>query len=249
MNSRKRLLMAFLLLFIAMILVSLFVLLNTYINLQKEQRSFEELAKPQEQITNQQTKTEYYTELEKTNPDFWCWLNIKDTKINYPVMHTPQNPEYYLHRDYEGNSSKSGVPFLDANCSNNCGNYLIYGHNMKNGTMFAELLKFEDIEYWQQHQTILLENSAGSQKFIILAAFYTEVFGADQPDAFRYYQYTDLTNPDDFNEYIQNIKVGALYDTGIEAEYGEQLLTLSTCSYHTENGRFVVVAKEYSKTP
>ena len=154
-----------------------------------------------------------YAAFKEQNPDFFGWISIEGTELNYPVMHTPKDEEYYLRRDFNGEDSQSGVPFLSASCYEGCGNYLIYGHNMKNGSMFATLLAYADRDFWGQHPSI------------------------------RFYQYTDLCDPDIFTEYMEQVQEAALYDTGINAKHGDSLLTLSTCSYHTENGRFVVVAR------
>lgn len=230
-----------------MVIVSSFMLINNYMRLQNEQEEFNLLTEAKSSYNNE-TVSAYYNNLKTTNNDFLYWLTVPQTNINYPVMYTPQNPEYYLHRDFTGKYSKSGVPFLDVHCYNNCGNYIIYGHNMKNGTMFAELLNYDKKEYWQQHKKIVLQNSSGSWEYIIIAAFYSQIHEESQPNVFRYYEYTDLTEETVFNEFIENVKSFALYNTDIIPQYGEQLLTLSTCSYHTDKGRFVVVAKEY-KTP
>lgn len=77
-----------------------------------------------------------------------------------------------------------------------------------------------------------------------MAAFYSQVYSQEDSGVFRYYQYADLSNEADFAAYVKQVQKAALYDTGINAQYGEQLLTLSTCSYHTDEGRFVVVAKK-----
>ena len=81
-------------------------------------------------------------------------------------------------------------------------------------------------------------------EYEVVAAFYAKVYDAGGQEGFRYYQYTDLSSPERFQEYVTQVQAAALYDTGITAQYGDQLLTLSTCSYHTDNGRFVVVARK-----
>lgn len=88
-----------------------------------------------------------YAALKEQNPDFFGWISIEGTELNYPVMHTPKDEEYYLRRDFNGEDSQSGVPFLSASCYEGCGNYLIYGHNMKNGSMFATLLAYADCDF------------------------------------------------------------------------------------------------------
>ncbi|WP_243416936.1 class B sortase [Pseudoflavonifractor capillosus] len=159
-------------------------------------------------------------------------------------MYTPEEPEYYLRRAFDGTDSQSGVPFLDASCTEDGSNYLIYGHNMKNGSMFAALLSYADADFAKEHPIIRFDTLTESGIYEVLAAFYTEIYPKDAEGVFRYYQYTTLDTPERFAEYLSNVKAAALYNTGVEAEYGDQLLTLTTCSYHTGNGRFVVVARK-----
>lgn len=185
-----------------------------------------------------------YGAMKEQNPDFFGWISIEGTKLDYPVMYSPDNPEYYLRRDFDGNTSQSGVPFLDASCFEGCGNYLIYGHNMKNGAMFASLLSYAEKEYWEQHPIIHFDTLSDSGEYEVLAAFYSEIYEQETVGVFRYYTYTDLSEPPVFEDYAKQVKAAALYETGISAAYGDELLTLSTCSYHKTNGRFVVVARK-----
>lgn len=243
-----------LLLFIALFLCSACMVFRTAAQARREQQAFAELeaeaassagtpAQAGEEMETGET-TSPYEILKERNPDFFGWLSIPGTVLDYPVMHTPEDEEYYLHRNFDGGDSQSGVPFLAADCFEGCGNYLIYGHNMKNGTMFATLLSYADREYWEQHPTICLSTSAGDEAYTVLAAFYSEAYPQDAAGVFRYYRYTDLREAGVFEEYVEQVRAAALYDTGVSAAYGDQLLTLSTCSYHTSNGRFVVVARK-----
>ena len=185
-----------------------------------------------------------YNALKEKNPDFWGWIKINDTTLSYPVMHTPEEPEYYLRRDFEGVYSLRGVPFLDARCYDGCGNYIIYGHYMKDGTMFGSLQAYAKPAYCEAHPTITLNTATGCADYTVMAAFYSQVYSQEDSKVFRYYQYADLSNEADFAAYVEQVQKASLYDTGVNAQYGEQLLTLSTCSYHTDEGRFVVVAKK-----
>ena len=185
-----------------------------------------------------------YAQLYAENPDLFGWVQIEDTELSYPVMYTPDDPEYYLRRAFDGSDSVSGVPFLDGDCPENGGNYLIYGHNMSAGTMFATLLSYAKPEFCEEHPVIRFDTLFERGEYEVMAAFYSKAYGSDEQDVFRYYQYTDLSSPERFGEYVAQVEAAALYDTGITAEYGDQLLTLSTCSYHTDNGRFVVVARK-----
>ena len=159
-------------------------------------------------------------------------------------MYIPEEPEYYLHRDLDGNSSVRGVPFWDGDCTDSCGNSIIYGHHMKDNTMFGTLPDYAKEDYWRAHPTIRLQTADGEHTYAVMASFYAKAYNQEDTDVFRYYQYANLTDLDDFDAFIEQVTKAALYDTGITAEYGDQLLTLSTCDTYTNNGRFVVVAKE-----
>ncbi len=185
-----------------------------------------------------------YIALKEENSDFFGWISIEGTDVSYPVMYTPEDEEYYLHRDFYGKEARSGVPFLAASCYEGCGNYLIYGHHMKNGTMFASLLDYAGREYWEEHPVIRFDTLTASGEYEVAAAFYSEAYPQDASGVFRFYQYTDLSEPYVFAEYMEQVRRAALYDTGVNVEYGSGLLTLCTCSYHMENGRFVVVARK-----
>ena len=202
------------------------------------------VSSPSQQEGSEPSMLAAYASLAERNPDLFGWIEIEGTKLNYPVMYTPDDPEHYLRRAFDGSSSMSGVPFLDGRCFEGCGNYLIYGHHMKNGTMFASITSYGKEEFWQNHPVIRFDTLYETGTYEVVAAFYAKVYSADDVDVFRYYVYTDLSDPEVFAEYAEQIKGAALYDTGIEVAYGDQLLTLSTCEYHTANGRFVVVAKK-----
>ena len=94
---------------------------------------------PAEKETEPEILTQYASMYEQ-NPDLFGWVCIEDTVLDYPVMHTPDDPEKYLRLSFEGETSTAGTPFMDAKCGIDSDNYIIYGHNMKNGTMFREIL-------------------------------------------------------------------------------------------------------------
>ena len=101
------------------------------------------------------------------NTDCIGWLCIDGTNISYPVMHTPHDPQKYLRRSFYGQYSQSGVPFLDGRCSTVGGNLIIYGHNMKNGTMFSDLKKYVNIEFLNTHRTVKFETVDGSRYYTV----------------------------------------------------------------------------------
>ena len=101
------------------------------------------------------------------NADCIGWLSIDGTNISYPIMHTPSDPQKYLRRSFYGQYSQSGVPFLDGRCSTVGGNLIIYGHNMKNGTMFSDLKKYLNTDFLNSHRTVRLETADGVFLFTV----------------------------------------------------------------------------------
>ena len=187
-----------------------------------------------------------YLPLYERNPDFFGWLSIEGTDIDYPVMYTPVDPEHYLRRAFDGSYSGSGVPFVDGNCPADGSYYLIYGHHMNNGTMFGQLPEYQDEEFCKEHPVICFDTLYEQREYVVMAAFFSRIYGKNEQGVFRYYEYFDLSDPAVFEEYVRQVSAAALYDTGITAGYGDELLALSTCNYHTADGSFVVVAKRIS---
>ena len=203
----------------------------------------------EEQVTEQRTERMLQVEeLKKENQDIVGWLEIEGTNINFPVVQGTDN-EYYMKHTYNKENSKDGSIFLDKNYDWNIpsGNLLLYGHNNKDGTMFQNLLKYKEESFYKEHPIIRFTTINDDCQYEIISAFLSRVYYEDEQNVFRYYYFVNAHNETEYNNYVEECKKASLYDTGITAEYGEQLLTLSTCSYHTEDGRFVVVAKKLRK--
>ena len=183
--------------------------------------------------------------LHEENPDLWGWIRIEGTEVDYPLMYTPNDPEKYLRMDFEGNYSVAGLPFLDSDCTLDpeSDNLIIYGHNMRDGSMFRSIMMYKDRSYWEEHPTILLSTLYEEREYEIMGAFYDRVYYKYE-DCFKFYQFIDAEDEAHFDEAVAYFKENAEYDTDVTAEYGERLITLVTCSYHHEYGRFVVVARE-----
>lgn len=179
------------------------------------------------------------------NPDIVGWVQIEDTHIDYPVMQTPSDPEFYLRRNFQKEYSVPGTPFVDAASDlETSKNWIIYGHNMKSGSMFHDTVKFEDPEFYEEHKIIHFDTRKdGEGLYEVVAAGRTKIYNVDD-DVFKYYQYPLITDEATFNEYVAGVKAISAIDTGITPEYGDQLITLSTCEYHTDDGRFIVVARK-----
>lgn len=187
----------------------------------------------------------FLQEKREENEDTVGWLTIQGTKIDYPVMYTPQDPEKYLHLGFDQKYSFAGLPFIDANCSLDpeSDNLIIYAHNMLDGSMFRSLMKYEQKSYWQQHPTVKLDLWDEEREYEVLAAFRDRVYYKTE-NCFKFYKFIDAESGDSYREAIDYYKTHACYDTGVTAQPGDRLITLVTCAYHTDNGRFVVVARE-----
>ena len=187
-----------------------------------------------------------FAALRDKNSDFIGWISIDGTNLDFPVMYAPDNKDFYLRHDFNKAYSVYGVPYLDeqttlgANAESD--NLIIYGHNMKDGSMFADLAKYRSKDFWQSHKTVWFDTALGSCAYEIFAVIHTTV-QADAADAFPFYRFVDAAAPEEFADYVSACKARALYDTGISAEYGDKLLTLSTCDNITDDGRLLVIAK------
>lgn len=203
----------------ALLLISGIMIYRELSSRQKEKENFDALAELVEMpVTNpsitseppaETTEPSETTEPEKPlrdlsplleqNSECIGWLCIPDTAVNYPVMHTPRNPQKYLRTNFYGEYSQSGVPFLDYRCSLDSGNLLIYGHNMKNGTMFGELKSYTDPAFCAEHPTIEFQTADGLFRYTV-----SEVRITDTSD--QWYE-----------------------DIGSELFEGKRYLVLSTC--------------------
>ena len=185
-----------------------------------------------------------FKKLYSRNKDICGWLQVENTKIDYPVMFTPEDSEYYLHRNFKKEQDVNGLPFLDAKCDTEDvhNNLVVYGHHMKSGMMFAHLMDFEKKDFYEKHKIINFDTLYEKRQYEVVAAFYSKVY-KNEEDVFKYYNYPGKLDKKQYANYVKNCRKLSVYDTGVTPSYGEQLLTLVTCAYQTEEGRFVVVAR------
>lgn len=183
-----------------------------------------------------------FARLYAENNDLVGWLSIEGMKIDYPVMQN-EDDEYYLHRDYYGKDSKYGCLYVREQADLDDGtNFVIYGHNMKDGSMFGDLDLYLDESFYKEHPVISFDTLYEERAYEIVAVFRSQVYSEDD-DVFKYYHFYEADTREEFADFYDNIKALSLYDTGVDAEFGDTFLTLSTCAYHVKDGRFVVVAK------
>lgn len=187
-----------------------------------------------------------YASLYAENKDTIGWLKIDGTEIDYVVMQAPDEINKYLRNDFYGKSSARGCLFVDEYCDIfKSDNIIVYGHNMKDGTMFGTLDRFANESFYSKHKLIQFDTIYEKHTYEVVAAIKTEIPPKGEK-VFRYYEYTSSNDEETFLEYADFIEKNKLYDTGVEINPGDKLLTLSTCAYHTTDGRFVVVAKQVS---
>ena len=198
----------------------------------------------QQEIASQSSVQPTSRNLYLENPDMVGWIHIDGTDIDYPVVQRADDPTYYLKHDFEKRYTDYGCPFMQADCDALApsDNLIIYGHNMKDGSMFADLAKYRSKDFWQTHKTVRFDTASGSSAYEIFAVVHTTV-QADAADAFPFYLFVNAAAPEEFADYVSACKARALYDTGISAQYGDKLLTLSTCDNITDDGRLLVIAK------
>lgn len=199
---------------------------------------------------------EEYADKYAANSDMIGWLYIEDTKINYPVMQTPGDEEFYLGKNFEKEEDVNGSLIMDTDSVVGVGtgadgyadgmepsdNLIVHGHTMNSGEMFGELDLYADEQYGKAHSVICFDSLYEKRKYELIAVFESEVFGKEE-DVFKYYKFFNAETQAEFDDWYRNIKEMSLYDTSVTAEFGDEFITLSCCAYHTENGRFVVVAK------
>lgn len=207
-----------------------------------------------------------YAAVYALNNDLVGWINIPALQIKYPVMQTPDRPDYYLRRDFYGEYNTSGCLYVREACDvfAPSDNVVIYGHAMKTGDMFGRLYYYRDKSYWEKHPYFTFDTLYEHHDYQIFAVFRTSgTWGIGYP----YHMFNDTNSEEAFNQFIANVKGAAFtmdtkqangtdlylgsvyYDTGITPKYGDRLVTLSTCEYsirdpgtNTKNGRLVIVA-------
>lgn len=199
-------------------------------------------------ITPTLTPAEKYSKLSAENDDFIGWLKIPDTVVNYPVMQTPNNEEYYLHKDFYKKYSFAGTPFVQANCvaGKQSWNTILYGHNMNNGSMFTTIKQYRYKDFLSEHKYIYFDTLEEYGKYEVMAVIITK---ATKESDFPFWEYTDLTDEERFDKFMLLCEKKTVIKTGVTATYGDKFLTLATCHNSKQNGRLIVVAKSCSPNP
>lgn len=188
-----------------------------------------------------------YRSLKKEHPDMVGWLRIDDTDINYPVMQKEKDNSYYLSHAFDGTNSTAGALFMDyrSDSVNPTTNTIIYGHNMKNGTMFGSLKKYLSENYFNKHRTIKFDTVYEHREYEIVAVCLAKVQTSDE-DTFRYYNFIQANNENEWDAFVESVG-GMVVNGGMDVKAGDELLTLSTCNNYVEDGRLFIVAKQINE--
>lgn len=250
MSSSKKLIIVLLSIILVCSLVLIIrIKIDEYLNNQKQieiSQVIDTIDIPHIDITPKKTERMLQViELQKENPEVVGWLEIEGTNISYPVCQADNN-DYYLTHSYKKEKVTGGSPFLDKDYDFTIpsSNLLIYGHRNKKGLIFEDLIKYQDEQFYKEHKLIRFTTATEDATYEVMSAFNSRVYYQDEENVFRYYYFINAENKSEYDEFVENCKKVSLYDTGVTAEYGDQLLTLSTCEYSQEDGRFAVVARK-----
>lgn len=190
----------------------------------------------------------------EANPDTIGWLSIPGTEIDYPVMYTPEDPDFYLNHGFDQEPSAGGMIYLDA--GDDCGgrkvqepaeaeaakriNFILYGHHMKNGTMFAGLEQYRSAEFFEEYRTIFFDTLAGTGEYEVFAVFCMTAREAGEQLA----PYLAAETKEQYGRLMETVRVKSLHGPKETPEWPRRLLTLMTCEYTQNEGRLFLMAYE-----
>lgn len=237
--------------FCIMLLISLMLISSYFIYKElkqnkEQENNFKELIEIVEQTDSedkeQEEKVINIEELYSINSDIVGWLRIKDTTINYPIMQTINNPNYYLHRDFYKKYSSYGTPYMSELCNiNTSNNRVIYGHHINNKKVFGALEYYKSKDFYENHKVIEFTTLEETENYEIFAVFKTVAYSKN---SFRYYDFVNFSSENEFNIFVSKCKDLSFYETNIKPKYQDKFITLSTCEYSSKNGRLVVIARK-----
>jgi len=198
-----------------------------------------------EDIRDENEMLTEYSQIYAQNNDVVGWIRIDGTLLDYPVMQTPDNPNFYLKHDFNGNDSDWGAIYAREECDINrpSDNITLYGHNMRDGSMFAALNAYTEKEAWENNPMIFFDTLYDYHTYKIFAVFKTE---ASMDKGFKYHNMIEAENKEAFDAFVSNCKQLSFYETNETPQYGDKIICLSTCEYTLENGRLVVAAYRIS---
>ena len=174
------------------------------------------------------------------NIDYRGWIKIDNTNINYPILQGQDNEEY-LYKDLNNEYIVSCSIFMNyLNNGFDDQNTVLFGHNMKNGTMFANLKKYKEEDFFYNNNDIEIELSNGQYlKYKVFSVYITDINDN--------YTKTSFEDKDEYKEFLERIKNKSIYKSDISVNENDKIITLSTCSYEFDDARLVVTGKLIDK--
>lgn len=242
---KKWLFIIAIIIFVISFAFSMFYIIKNNLQDKEQEQIFEKLEQViiEEQNNDEQGQEESRNlqELYNINTDFIGWLEIENTNINYPVMQTEEDrKDYYLYKNFYKEYSQMGTPYIAEFCNiQESDNLIIYGHHINSNKMFGELEKYKKKSFYEEHKKIIFNTIYENAEYEIIAVFKTIAH-----TGFEYYKFYNANSEQEFNTFIKKCKELSFYNIEKIAEYGDKLITLSTCEYSNKNGRLVVVAKK-----
>lgn len=184
-----------------------------------------------------------YVDLYNENSDMVGRIIIQDTNIDYPIMYS-EELNYYLNRDFSKSSNSHGSIFLGNNMTIDDNAIIIYGHNMKDKTMFSDLNLFLDEGFFNIHQYIQLDSLYEERSYRVVAVARDYVHNVSDT-SFKFYEYYGSPTEEEFNEFKEFLTTHSVYTRDLEfLTYDDNIAQLVTCSYHREHGRLILICKE-----
>ena len=208
----------------------------------KEEEIQEKALTPEEIRAARLARLEAYQKVKELNEDMVGWVKVEGTKIDYPVLQSLYSPNFYLTHDFDKKKSVYGAPYVAEECdlTQDCPNILVYGHHMKNGSMFAALDGYLDKSFYEEHPIVQFDTMDSYGDYQVMAVFSMSAVDQNNP----LYSWISAGNEEAFNNYVSYVKAQSVYDTGVDAQWGAHLLSLITCEYTHQAGRLIVVAKK-----
>lgn len=180
---------------------------------------------------------EYYN----SNPDLIGWLSIPAIDVSLPLMYTPDDIDYYLYKSFDKEESSHGTLFIDCDGSINDTTIIVYGHNMKDNSMFGALDLFKDSSFLADNLVFQVSDLYNVYDYQIVAVVLDKVYNTSD-NCFKYYNYKG-NDTEQYEDFIRWMNTKSLNEMNLDISKNDKFIVLSTCSYHAEDGRLAIVAK------
>ncbi|CUP97794.1 class B sortase [Clostridium baratii] len=211
------------------IIFSLYKVITKAVDYKESKNTYEKIQEVKNNINN------FSEELIKINEDYRMWIEVPNTNIDYPVVQGKDN-DFYLNHDFNKKESSSGAIFMDyKNNIDKDKNIIIYGHNMRNKSMFQNLMKFKDEEFWKENNKIILTIDGKRYEYEIFSSYISNAKDIDLK--------TNFENEEEYLKYIDDIRKKSIFHREMDVKSDDRIITLSTCSYEKDDFRMIIHSK------